>query len=172
MNFLKTFLVSLVIYLGLNALFVLLAIFLVPGYPSDALYIVAGIFLPISVTPGDAWISSGIVGLINAADIVIVLINFLGLIIPPLVAIIVASKLGDTNQTGFGAWFTTALVACGVYAILIGLGQLASPFLALSWFDLTAIYGEAGAILAIFIAGVVNGFFYGCISLLLANKWI
>jgi hypothetical protein len=172
MNFLKTFLVSLVIYLGLNALFVLLAVFLVPGYPSDALYIVAAIFFPISIAPGEAWIGSGIVGLINAADIVIVLLTFLGLIIPPLVAVIVASKLGDTNQTGFGAWFTTALVVCGVYAILIGIGQLTSASLALTWFDLTTVYGELGAILSIFIAGVINGFFYGCISLLLANKWI
>jgi len=172
MDFLKTFLVSLVIYLGLNALFVLLAVFLVPGYPSDVLYIVAAIFFPISIAPGEAWIGSGIVGLINAADIVIVLLTFLGLIIPPLVVVIVASKLGDTNQTGFGAWFTTALVACGVYAILLGVGQGASAFLAVEWFSLTALYGEVGAILAIFIAGVINGFFYGCISLLLANKWI
>jgi len=172
MNFLKTFLVSLVIYCGLNALFVLLAVFLVSGYPVDALYIIAGIFGPISFTPGEAWIGSGIVGLINATDIVVVLLTFLGLIIPPLVTIIVISRFGENNQTGFGAWFTTALVACGVYALLLGLGQLSSAPLALEWFDLTTIYGELGAILAIFIAGVINGFFYGCISLLLANKWI
>lgn len=172
MNFVKTFLVSLVIYLGLNALFVLLAVFLVTGYPIDALYIVAAIFSPISVAPLEAWAGSGIVGLITATDIVVALIVFLGLIIPPLVSIIVASRLGDNNQTGFGAWFTTALVACGVYAILLGIGQLSSAFLYLDWFALTTLYGGIGAILAIFIAGVVNGFFYGCISLLLANKWI
>ena len=175
MNFLKTFIVSLVIYLGLNALFVLLAIFLVTGYPVDALYIVAAIFSPISVVPGEAWIGSGIVGLVNATDIVISLINFLGLIIPPLVAIIVASRLGENNQTGFGAWFATALVACVVYAILLGIGQslpIVGANLYLSWVALTAVYGELGAILAIFIAGVINGFFYGCISLLLANKWM
>lgn len=172
MNFLKTFLVSLVIYLGLNALFVLLAVFLVTGYPADVLYIVAAIFSPISVAPTEAWAGSGIVGLINATDIVVALIVFLGLIIPPLVSIIVASRLGDNNQTGFGAWFTTALVACGVYAILLGIGQLSSPFLYLEWLASTLIYGEIGAILVVFIAGVANGFFYGCISLLLANKWI
>ena len=172
MNFIKTFIVSFVIYLGLNALFVLLAVFLVSGYPTDILYIIAAIFSPISVTPGDAWIGSGIVGLVNATDIVIPLINFLGLIIPPLVTIIVASRLGDNNQTGFGAWLTTALVVCVVYAILLGIGQVSNAYLALSWFDFTVIYGELGAILAIFITGVINGFFYGCISLLLANKWM
>jgi hypothetical protein len=173
MNFLKTFLITLVIYLALNTIFVLIAMFTNPLFPTtDILYIIAAIFFPISVVPGDAWIGSGIVGLITAGDIVTVLMTFLGLIIPPLVAIIVGARLGENAQTGFGAWFTTALLSCGVYAMLLGLGQLSSPYLALSWFALTVIYGELGAILAIFIAGIINGFFYGCISLLLANKWI
>jgi hypothetical protein len=173
MNFLKTFLITLVVYLGLNTVFVLIAMFANPLFPkTDILYIIAAIFFPISVVPGDAWIGSGIVGLITAVDIVTVLLTFLGLIIPPLVAIIVGARLGENSQTGFGAWFTVALLSCGVYAILIGLGQLSSPYLALNWFALTVIYGELGAILAIFIAGIINGFFYGCISLLLANKWI
>jgi hypothetical protein len=173
MNFLKTFLVTLAVYLGLNALFVLIAVFTVSGFPAaDALYIVAAIFAPISVFPGVAWTSSGIVGLITATDVVSVLVTFLGLIIPPIVALILGARLGDNNQTGFGAWFTTALVACGVYAILIGIGQGASIYLTLAWVDLILIYGELGSILAIFIGGIANGFFYGCISLLLANKWI
>ena len=173
MNFLKTFLISLVVYLGLNAVFVLITMFTSSSFPTtDILYIIAAIFFPISVVPSDAWISLGVVGLINAVDIVTVLLTFLGLIIPPFVAIIVGARLGENSQTGFGAWFTVSLLSCGVYAMLIGLGQLSSPYLALSWFSLTVVYGELGAILAIFIAGIINGFFYGCISLLLANKWI
>jgi hypothetical protein len=175
MNFLKTFLITLVIYIGLNALFVLLAIFLVAGYPAtDILYIIVGFFSPIAIIPGVAWTDNGIVGLINATplEIVSILMIFLGLIIPPLVAIIVGARLGDNNQTGFGAWFTTALLASGVYAILFGIGQIYSANLYLVWVGWTTLYGELGAILSIFIAGVVNGFFYGCISLLLANKWI
>ena len=175
MNFLKTFLITLVIYIGLNALFVLLAIFLVAGYPAtDILYIIAGFFSPIAIIPGVAWTDNGIVGLINATplEIVSILMIFLGLIIPPLVAIIVGARLGDNNQTGFGAWFTTALLASGVYAILFGIGQLYSANLGVIWFDLVNSFGEVGTIISVFIAGVVNGFFYGCISLILANKWI
>ena len=174
MNFLKTFLITLVVYLGLNAVFVLITMFTSESFPTtDILYIIAAIFFPISVVPGNAWIGSGVVGLITAGDsIVTVLLTFLWLIIPPLVAIVVGARLGENSQTGFGAWFTVALLSCGVYAMLLGLGQVSSPYLALSWFDLTVVYGELGAILAIFIAGIINGFFYGCISLLLANKWI
>ncbi len=173
MNFLKTFLVTLVIYIGLNALFVLIAMFTVVGYPmSDVFYIIAGFFSPIAIIPGVAWTDNGIVGLINATDILTVLIIFLGLVIPPLVAVIVGAKLGDNNQTGFGAWFTTALLVSGIYAIIFGVGQLYSANLGVVWFDLVNSFGEVGTILSIFIAGVVNGFFYGCISLLLANKWI
>jgi hypothetical protein len=186
MKFFKTFLVSLVIYLGLNALFMLAAIFLVPGYPAtDWLYLLASVFFPISIAPNNAWISftpssawipgSGIVGLIIAGDIVPVLMIFLWLIIPPLIAIIVAARIGETNQTGFGAWFTVALLSCGIYAIILGIGQtipLAGSNLNLDWAALISVYGDLGAILAIFITGVINGFFYGCICLLLANKWI
>ena len=175
MNFLKTFLVTLAIYIGLNALFVLLAVFLVAGYPAtDIFYIIAGFFSPIAVIPGVAWTDNGIVGFMTATplEIVSVLIIFLGLIIPPLVAIIVGARLGDNSQTGFGAWFTTALVASGVYAILFGIGSIYSANLGVAWFNLVAAFGEAGTIVSVFIAGVVNGFFYGCISLLLANKWI
>jgi hypothetical protein len=173
MNFLKTFLVTLVIYIGLNALFVLIAMFTVAGYPmTDVFYIIAGFFSPIAVIPGVAWTDNGIVGLITTADILTTIIIFLGLIIPPLVAVIVGAKFGDNNQTGFGAWLTTALLASGIYAILFGIGQLSSANLGVIWFDLVNSFGEVGTILSIFIAGVVNGFFYGCISLLLANKWI
>ncbi|MEJ2296256.1 MAG: hypothetical protein P8Y23_16025, partial [Candidatus Lokiarchaeota archaeon] len=153
MKFFKTFLVSLVIYLGLNALFMLAAIFLVPGYPgTDALYLLAAVFSPISIAPSTAWIGSGIVGLINAGDIVVVLMVFLGLIIPPLISIIVAAKIGETNQTGFGAWFTVALLSCGIYAIILGIGQtipIAGANLYLDWVALITVYGDLGAILAI-----------------------
>jgi hypothetical protein len=176
MKFFKTFLVSLVIYLGLNALFMLAAIFLIPGYPTDALYLLAAVFFPISIAPTNAWIGSGIVGLINAGEsIVPVLMIFLGLIIPPLITIIVAAKIGETNQTGFGAWFIVALLSCAIYAIILGIGQtipIAGANLYLDWVALISVYGNLGAILAIFITGIINGFFYGCICLLLANKWI
>jgi hypothetical protein len=94
---------------------------------------------------------------------------FLGLILPPLIAVIVASFLGDSNKTTFGAWLTTALLSAVVYAILLGIGQLSSLSLLIDWFGKVAIYGELGTILVIFVAGIVNGFFYGCVAFIITK---
>ena len=174
MNFLKTFLITLFTYLGLNTLFTLIFVFTTTGFPTnDALYITALIFAPITVFPTEAW-ASGIASLILPTDIVTTILTFLGVIVPPIVALILAAKLGDERDTGFNAWLITALVSAAAYAFLIGLGQLYSAYLYLEWFDLTTLYGGlyAGAIIAIFIGGLGNGFFYGCLALLVARKFL
>lgn len=173
MNFLKTFIISLVIYLGLNTVFMLIAMFTVPGYPStDVWYLIVSVFAPIATYPGTAWVGSGIVPLLTTTDLVTDLMMFLSLVVPPFVALLVASFIGDNNLTGFGAWFLTAFLSCGLYAIFLGIGQGASAYLYLQWLAMEASYGLIGAILDIIMAGIVNGFFYGCICILLAKKFL
>ena len=173
MNFVKTFIISLVLYLVLNTVFVLVAVFTTPGFPTtDIMFIIALIFAPIFVLPGDAWISNGVVGLINSADLIPDLMVFLGTVIPPLVTIIVAALIADNPKAAFGSWLATALVSCAVYAILLGLGQAMSVYLLIEWFNQTALYGELGTILAIFIAGIINAFFYGAICFMMAREGI
>lgn len=170
MNFLKTFIISIVIYLGLNTLFTLIAVFTVAGFPTtDILYIVATIFAPISTFPGAAWSTNGIVPLLTSTDFFIDFMIFLGLIVPPLVTVIVASYLGDNNKAVFGAWLLTALITCVVYAILLGIGQLSSAYIAIDWFSKVASYGEVGTILVVFTAGIANGFFYGCVAYIITK---
>ena len=170
MNYIKTFIISLVIYLGLNTVFTLIAVFTVAGFPTtDIMLIVTSIFAPIFTFPGAAWSSDGIVPLLTSTDFFTDFMLFLGLVVPPLVTIIVASFLGDTNKTVFGSWFLTALITCVVYAILLGTGQLVSAYLALDWFAKVASYGELGTILVVFTAGIANGFFYGCITYLITK---
>lgn len=172
MNFIKTFLITFLTYLVLNLVFVLIAVFTIPDFPtSDILYIITLIFAPIFVFPSEAW-AGGLATLITTTDIVADLFTFFAAIIPPLVAIILAAKLGEERDTGFNAWFITSLIFCVVFAILFGIGQLSSSFLALEWFSYTTIYGEIGTILAIFLAGIINGFFYGGIDLVIARKFI
>jgi hypothetical protein len=159
-----------VLYLVLNTVFVLVAVFTVPGFPiTDITYIIALIFAPIFVTPSEAWIG-GVVGLINTVDLMTDLMAFLGLIIPPLVTIIVVAFIADNPKVSFGAWLGTALVSCVVYSILLGLGQGMSSYLAIEWFAQTALYGELGTILAIFFAGIINSFFYGAVAFILARE--
>jgi len=170
MNFIKTFVITLAIYLGLNTVFTLLAVFMVPGFPTtDIMFIITTIFAPIFTFPGEAWTTSGILPLLVTTDILTDLMMFLGLILPPLIAVLVASFLGDSNKTVFGAWLTTALLSAVVYAILLGIGQLSSSYLSIDWFGKVATYGELGTILVIFIAGIVNGFFYGCVAYIVSK---
>lgn len=170
MNFIKTFVITLVIYLGLNTVFMLFAFFTVPSFPTtDIMFIITMIFAPIFTFPGAAWTTSGILPLLTTTDLLTDLMMFLGLILPPLIAVIVASFLGESNKTAFGAWLTTALLTAVVYAILLGIGQLTSSYLAIDWFGKVATYGELGTILVIFIAGIVNGFFYGCVAYIMSK---
>ena len=173
MNFLKTFIISLVIYLGLNTVFMLIAMFTVPGYPTtDVWYLVVSVFAPIYSSPAAAWVESGIVPLLSTTDFITDLMIFLSLVVPPFVAIIVASLVGDNNLTGFGAWFLTAFLSCALYALFLGLGQGTSPYLYLQWIGMTISFTAVGAILNIIMVGIVNGFFYGCICILLAKKFL
>jgi len=171
MNFVKTFIISLLIYLGLNTVFTLIAVFTVVGFPTtDIMLIITMIFAPIFTFPGAAWSTEGIIPLLTSIDFFTDFMLFLGLIIPPLVTVIVASRLGDNNKTVFGAWLLTALITCVVYSILLGTGQLVSPYLAVDWFGKVASYGELGTILVVFTAGIANGLFYGCVTYLITKE--
>jgi hypothetical protein len=173
MNFLKTFIISLIIYLGLNTIFMLIAMFTVPGYPAtDAMYLLVAVFAPIYTYPGAAWVDYGIVPLLSTTNLVTDLMYFLSLVVPPIVTIIVASFLGENNLTGFGSWFLTAFLSSILFGIFIGVGQGTSAYLYLQWVAMTATLGLVGTILNIMMAGIVNGFFYGCICILLAKKFL
>ncbi|MBY9004249.1 MAG: hypothetical protein KGD73_09785 [Candidatus Lokiarchaeota archaeon] len=172
MNFLKTFIISLVIYLGLNTVFMLIAMFTVTGYPADDVwYLVCAVFAPIAIYPGAAWVEFGIAPLLVASNLTTIM-YFISLIVPPFLALLVAAFIGENNLTGFGAWFLTAFLSCSLYAIFLGIGQGTSALLYLQWLGMTTSIGLVGGILDIFMAGVVNGFFYGCICILLAKKFL
>ena len=171
MNFIKTFIISLAIYLGLNTVFTLIAVFTVAGFPTtDIMLIITMIFAPIFTFPGAAWSTNGIIPLLTSTDFFTDFMLFLGLVIPPLVTVIVASFLGDNNKTVFGAWLLTALITCVVYVILLGIGQLVSSYLAIDWFGKVASYGELGTILVVFTAGIANGLFYGCVAYIITKE--
>jgi hypothetical protein len=173
MNFGKTFVITIFLYLILNTIFTFIAFFTVAGFPTtDILYIVASIFAPITVYPGAAWIDGGIAALISTPASLTVWMTFLGLIVPPLVSLIVAAMIGDNQFTGFGAWFTTAFISCCLYALFLGIGQATSAYLYLAWSALLSSYGAIAGIINILFAGTVNGFFYGCICALITKKWM
>jgi len=170
MNLLKTLIISLVIYTGLNAVFTLIAMFTVPGFHINIMVITNMIFAPIFIFPGAAWSTIGILPLLTSTDFFTDLMLFLNLIVPPLVTVIVASFLGDRKKTVFRAWILTALITCLGYALLLGIGPLLSPNIANVWTAKVAIYGEIGTILIVIIAGIANGLFYGGVAYIITKE--
>ena len=96
----------------------------------------------------------------------LVFLSFLAVLVPPLVAVIVGARLGDTGKISFLSWFLTAVITCVVYLLLLIIGQDVSLILGIAWAAFEFAYGFIGAILYVIIAGVVNGIFYGCFSFL------
>jgi len=167
MNFIKTFFITLAIYLGLNAVFLVVSIIISPAFPLDDIYfVISTLFSPIITTPASTFMIA--ITLTTGFDSVVFL-SFLAVIVPPLVALIVGARLGDSGKISFLAWFLTAVISCIVYLLLIILGQDASPILGIAWASFEFFYGFIGAILFVIIAGVVNGIFYGCFSFLFSK---
>ena len=167
-NFIKTFLVTLAIYLGLNAVFVVISAFLFPGIPlDDILFLVSTLFSSIIQTPESALIGFGTLHL--APDLMMMfadLFSILIIIVPPLVAAIVGARLGDSGKVAFLAWFLTSIISCVVFLLLAFFAPGISPTLGTLWPSVVLTFGIFGAILFFVVPGLVNGFFYGCISFL------
>ncbi|NHJ23559.1 MAG: hypothetical protein EAX89_03220 [Candidatus Lokiarchaeota archaeon] len=171
MNFFKSFLITILVYLGLNTVFVLTAVYTTTGFPtSDVLLIVALIFAPSSFFPAEVWATNGIVQLINTTNFVTDFMVFIGAIVPPLVAIILASFLAESPKESVAAWGFTVIISCIIYAILYAIGQTYSTILNISWVADMISYGAFGTILVVLIGGVANFFFYGCIAFLISRK--
>ncbi len=154
MNFIKTFFITLAIYLGLNAVFLVVSIIISPAFPLDDIYfVISALFSPIITTPGSSFMM--VIALTAGFDLVDFL-SFLAVIVPPLVAVIIGARLGDSGKTSFLAWFLTAVISCVVYLLILILGQDASPILGIAWASFEFFYGFIGAILFVIIAGVVN----------------
>lgn len=165
MNFIKTFLITLGIYIGLNAIFLVVSIFISPGFPlSDILFVISTLFSPIATTPGTTFMVA--VALTTTFDL-LTFLAFLALFVPPLVAMIVGARLGDNSKMAFKSWLGTAVISCLAYYLILLIGQFTSPLLVATWVSLG---GFLGASLYVVIGGMVNGFFYGCFSFLFSKS--
>ena len=167
-NFIKTFFITLAIYIGFNAVFLVVSIFISPGFPlSDILFVISTLFSPIVTTPGTTFMAAG--ALLTTFNLVAFL-SFLALLVPPLVTVIISARLGDTGKKSFLSWLGTAVLSCIVYYLLLILGQGTSPLLGATWVSLQLLYGFIGTALYVVIGGIVNAFFYGCFSFLFGKS--
>jgi len=175
MAFGKTFVLSLVTFIGLNFVFAIIiaalsdsiGIFL-PDLMDPLSNLASALFGPIGmedpiilvylpILPGSVAASIPI-ALIDPIDLGI-LLGLIFFIVAPLLAAIIAGRLGESKGERFGAWFLVSMVSMGVYLILILIGEVHAS-------DLITI------IVNTIISGLINGFFYGCFALLFAKSEI
>ena len=147
---------SLLAFIGLNFLFVIIAEtisgdlnLLFSDISSDPLTIITILFAPISYMPGTVITGISVSISLGMPDIA-VLIQFIGFIVSPFVAALVAGRTGGGKGGSFGGWMLTALIGATAVAVLFYV-QLAAPI---------------GEIIIIMLSGAVNGIFYGCFALL------
>jgi hypothetical protein len=161
MAFGKTFVLSLVTFLGLNFVFVIIIAALsgsigtfFPDLLNPLSNLGSALFGPIGILPGAVAVS---IPIAFAPFDLVILLGLIFFIVAPLLASIIAGRLGESRGECFGAWFLVAMVSMGVYLTLILVAGVPPAIL---------IY----TIVITIIFGLINGFFYGCFALLFAKS--
>ncbi len=165
MGFGKAFGLGLLIYVALNFVFALIVALLLNQIDTyfglittDPMAFISGLFAPILILPGTAWLTLGILAILAATPdaMIVALIVMIGLIVPPILAAIIAGRTGEGKGAAFGAWFLIAII-CAVVPLILGIigGSLSV---------------EVVTILVYILSGVINGLFYGAIAALSASE--
>ncbi len=184
MGFGKTFLLSLVAFVGLNFIFSILYLALGPGFgellnrfnPSSPQYaplmIIYYLFGSIASIPSIIlnWV---IILPIFPPNVMDFLIVGLGFLIAPLIAAILAGKFAESKFQGFAGWLLTAVIS----TVAVIIGAFLSPIFQGT---LTTLYGPAWStivititvevmIIFLVISCIVNIIFYGFFALLVSK---
>ncbi|MFX0024828.1 MAG: hypothetical protein ACFE8M_00315 [Candidatus Hermodarchaeota archaeon] len=174
MNFIKTFLSSLLIYLGLNLVFALIIVYSSPlaSVPDAPILIISFMFGPITTSPAVAWVDQGIIALIQTTDPLLDVMMFLYYVVPPILTVIISGTIADSTTIAFMSWLLTALVCIAVYAIIIGVfgSNPTSTLYFLVYVYLLYYYGPTDLYIAMILFGILNLFLYGCVSFLVTRK--
>ncbi|MHA1933374.1 MAG: hypothetical protein ACW96X_12590 [Promethearchaeota archaeon] len=173
MGFGKSFLLSLVAFVGLNFIFTILYYSLGAGFgaliteiQTAPLMIIYYLFGSIASIPSNVlnWVLAD--PLFNG-DMTHLIIG-LGFLIAPLIAAILAGKLAESKFQGFSGWLLTVIVS--TVAVIIGIipgfsstfvGTLTSLYPTWTSFELMLIY--------LVISCVINIIFYGFFALLVSK---
>lgn len=171
----KSFLISLVAFVGLNFVFTILYYALEPvlGFEvlineiqNAPLMIVYYLFGSIASIPSSMlnWI---IVDPLLSYTALTYLIMGLGFIVAPLIAAILAGRLGEGKYQGFVGWLLTVIVSA--VAVIIGIiPGFSTTFVS----TLTSLYGWSGfnvMLISLGVTCIVNMIFYGFFALLVSK---
>ncbi len=165
MGFGKAFGFSLLAYIGLNFLFIVIVEtlsgdlnLLFSDISSNPLIILLIFFGTTANMPGNVFLS--MYAQIATGAIDYNLIETIGFFVTPLVAALVAGRVGENKGGSFGGFFLTSILG----SLVLGILAYVSPA-TLIYFSIPVIDPTATLIILL-IAGAVNGVFYGAFSLM------
>jgi len=160
---------SLLALIGLNFLFVIITYTineqlnpLFSDIGSDPLIILLIFFGPLVNMPGLVFgsifteVSSGMIGP--------KLIQYIGFIVSPFVASLIAGRMGESKGGSFGGWMITAMIS----AVALGILAFLSP-VTLAYYGIPVV-DPLFVLISFLMSGAVNGVFYGCFSLLFTKE--
>ncbi len=172
MGFGKSFLLSLVAFVGLNFIFTILNYILGSGFnalineiQTAPLMIIYYLFGSIASIPSTIlnWVI--VDPLFNST--MTNLVMGLGFLVAPLIAAILAGRLAESKSQGFLGWLLTAIIS--TVAVIIGIiPNLSATFVN----KLNLIYGWSGfevILIYLVISCIVNIIFYGFFALLVSK---
>jgi hypothetical protein len=165
LGFGKAFGFSLLAYIGLSFLFIIIVETLNGTLNTlfDAIslnpFIILLIFFgPIANMPGSVFLA--LYGEIATGMINYTLIQTIGYIVTPLVAALIAGRVGENKGGSFGGFFLTSIIGAVALGILAFISSTTLELLYGPISDATA------ALIMLLITGAVNGVFYGAFSLM------
>ena len=174
----KSFLLSLVAFVGLNFIFVILYFLIDLGQPDagfdnlmDAIQntpLMIGFYLfgPITSTPS-LNLNQAIIQPLFPPGEIMYLIRGLGFMIAPLIAAILAGRFAESKLQGFAGWLLTVVVSAATTIAIV----FVEDSLGFSSFQgtLLTLYGWVGfeeILVYVLISAVINIIFYGFFALL------
>ena len=162
MVFVKSFLLSLVAYVGINFLF--LIIYNLINNTLDTLFsvlqaaplmILYYLFGPITILP-----SSSIALIVNFTPFELsLLIRGIGFLIAPLIAAIISGRFGESKAEAFGGWLLTAAISAGMIILAFFFSPTVETMLSIFYSTSSQITILIGVLISFFINFVGFGFF-------------
>ncbi|MEJ2294080.1 MAG: hypothetical protein P8Y23_04870 [Candidatus Lokiarchaeota archaeon] len=167
MGFGKAFGFSLIAFVGINFLFVIITktitgdlnnlFSVITTNPLVLLFIFFGPIISMPGTVINSMYVSIASGVYDTAFIGTI-ITFIGYIVSPFIASLIAGKTGENKGGSLGGWFLTAIISSLAIGLLVFINPLVLSLYGLSTGIETFVFSLLG--------GVVNGIFYGMFALL------
>ncbi len=103
------------------------------------------------------------------------LVIFIGYFLIPLISALITGRLAGSKGAAFGAWFLISILSITILLVFLILGMIdPDTNIVFLRFQLL-IFREHGIpgfqlLLSLIIAGIINGIFYGCFSVLMSKE--